>query len=309
MSGTSVTVRTPSTIGNFGPGFDATSLAIAWGGDRITATPADEDRLTMEGPGADIIPTAWEENCAAAAFTMLRERHASDLRVHLHITKGAPPGSGLGSSASSSAAGALAFAKLHPDIDWTARALVEAATYGESRVAGAHGDDVAAAVQGGLSLVRAGEVGRVTPPPGMFLAIVRPDLVLETKRMRAAVGTSVAVPDAVVNVANVAFLVDAMHRGDVPAIARSLHDRIAAPGRRQHIPFFDAAQSAARDAGASAIAIAGSGPSLFTLAEDLSAARDLAAAMADAVRATGTTAQAIACEPERRHVHIEELGL
>lgn len=304
-----ITVRTPSTIGNFGPGFDATSLALDWGGDRITAKPDDSDRVTMGGPGTETIPLDWTRNCAAVAYSFLRERHGLSEPVHLHIEKGVPPGSGLGSSASSSAAGALAYAKRHMDREWSALALVEAATFGESQVAGAHGDDVAAAVQGGLSLVRPGEVRRITPPERLHLAIVRPHLVLETKKMRAAVGHEVKVEDAVSNLGNVAFLIDAFHRGDVQAMARSLDDRIAAPGRRRHLPFHDAARTAAQGAGASGIAICGSGPSLFTLAEDLSAARDLASAMAEAVRATGIDAEAIACRPERRVVWKEELGL
>lgn len=308
-SGDAVTVHTPSTVGNFGPGFDVTSLAIEWGGDRITAMTSDEDRLSVVGPRADRIPLSWGDNCAAAAYDHLRQRFDLGDPVHLHIEKSAPPGSGLGSSASSSAAGALAFAKRHPDAaDWTPMLLVEAATYGESRVAGAHGDDVAAAIQGGLSMVRKFEVQRITPPKNLHLAIVRPDLELVTKTMRAAVGTQVSVEDAVGNLADIVFLMDAMHRGDVNAIGRSLTDRIATPGRRAHLPFFDAVKAAARDGGATGCAISGSGPAMFTVAQDLSTARDLAARMADAVRAHGLEAEAIACRAERRVVWQDELS-
>jgi homoserine kinase len=309
LLGDTITIRTPSTIGNFGPGFDATSLAIDWGGDHITATPSDEDRITLSGPGTEMIPLDWDRNCAALAYSFLRERHGRNEPVHLDIKKGAPPGSGLGSSASSSAAGALAYAKRHMDREWSALALVEAATFGESGVAGAHGDDVAAAIQGGLSVVRHGEVRRIMPPESMHLAIVRPHLVLETRKMRAAIGNKVAIEDAVLNLANVAFLVDACHRGDIATIARSLDDRIAAPRRRSHLPFYDAVREAALGAGASGIAISGSGPSLFALTTDHASARDLAGTMREAVQAQGVDAEAIACRPERRVVWKEELGL
>lgn len=304
-----VTVRTPSTIGNFGPGFDVTSLAIAWGGDRLTVMSSDENRITTVGPGTGRIPTTWADNCAAQAYQHLAHRFQVDETVHLHIEKGAPPGSGLGSSASSSAAGALAFAKRHFDLtQWTPLMLVEAAAFGESRVAGAHGDDVAAAIQGGLAVVRPYAVTRVTPPEHLHLAIVRPDIELETRTMRAAVPQDVPVRDAVGNLGDIAFLIDAMHRADIDTIGRCLVDRIATPARKAHLPFYDDVREAARGAGAKGCAISGSGPAMFTVAQDLSTARDLAGAMADAVRATGVDAEAIACPAERRVVWQDELA-
>ncbi|MBW3582562.1 MAG: homoserine kinase [Euryarchaeota archaeon] len=297
------TVRTPSTVGNFGPGFDATSLAIAWGGDTVRVTVADEDHITLEGAGAEQVPTAWADNCCSAAFTFLRDRHGVSDKHNLHITKGVHPGSGLGSSASSSAAGALAFAKLYPEVTvWTPEAVVEAATYGEARVAGAHGDDVAAAIMGGLSIVAKGRVGRVQPPASLHLAICVPRFSLETRLMREAVGKTVAVPDAVSNLANVAFLVDAMHRGDIDMIAHSLTDRIAAPGRKQHLPFHDDVVKAATDAGAIGCAISGSGPAMFTVTDDAKQAKVFAEAMADAVAEHGREAFPLACKAERTRV-------
>ncbi len=312
MSPDEVTVRTPATIGNFGPGFDVTSLAIDHGGDTVTARllpGSEEDRVTMSGEGAADIPSSWGENAAALGFHALRERLGRQDRVHLEVHKGVPPGSGLGSSASSAAGGVLAAARLlAPGHDWTPAGLLEAALAAESKVAGQHGDDVAAALMGGLAMVRRGECMRFDPPAGLALAIVHPDFSLSTREMRALVPEEVPVKHAVANMANLGFLLAAWTSGDTRAVERSLGDQLVTPHRRRKIPFFDAVLQAAREAGASTVAISGSGPALFTVTEGQKNAKTLANAMTNAVRDSGVPAQAVACLPEVRNVWQEALS-
>lgn len=305
-----VEVRTPSTIGNFGPGFDVTALGLAWGGDVVRLTPSGEDRVTVTGAGADSIPTDWDLNCATAALDHLRDHAGVTERFHVEIEKGITPGSGLGSSASSSAGGALALARyLGGDggRTFSPRVLVEAAAAGETRVAGAHADDVAAAVLGGLAMVREGELHRVQPPGDLWIALAVPRLRLETRVMRKAVGRRVDVEDAVANLANVAFLVDAFHRGDVPTVGRCLTDRIAAPGRKRYVPYHDDVVTAAVEAGAYGAALSGSGPSMFAVTDDEGEAERIAGAMRDAVVDAGVEAEPAWCQAETRVVMDEVL--
>lgn len=313
MSPDELTVRTPATIGNFGPGFDVTSLAIDHGGDTVTARllpESEEDRVTMSGAGAADIPSVWGENAAALGFHALRERLGQKrVRVHLEVHKGVPPGSGLGSSASSAAGGVLAAAKLlAPEKEWTPAGLLEAALAAESKVAGQHGDDVAAALMGGLAMVRRGECMRFDPPAGLALAIVQPEFSLSTRQMRALVPEEVPVKHAVANMANLGFLLAAWANGDARAVERSLGDHLVTPHRRRKIPFFDAVLEAARETGASTVAISGSGPALFTVTEGQKSAKALADAMTSAVRDSGVPAKAVACLPEHRHVWREALS-
>ncbi len=309
MPGTdTVEVRTPSTIGNFGPGFDVTALGLAWGGDTVRLTPDGEDHVTVTGAGADAIPRDWEANCATAALDHLRDHAGVDQRFHVEIEKGIEAGSGLGSSASSSAGGALALARfLAEERTFDAAEIVEAAAAGEARVAGAHADDVAAAVLGGLAMVRGSELHRVQPPDDLRVALAVPRLRLETRIMRKAVGEHVRVTDAVANLANVALLVDAMHRGDVAAVGRCLEDRIAAPGRKRYVPYHDAVVEAALEAGAYGAAMSGSGPSMFAVTDDPQDAERVAGAMRDAVVETGVEAEAATCQAETRVVMDEVL--
>lgn len=303
-----VTVSTPSTVGNFGPGFDATALALAWGGDTLHLEPADEDAVTVTGPGAGTIPGTWEGNCASVAVDALRDRLDVEAPVHLSIEKGVPPGSGLGSSASSSAGGALALAKaLAGQAEPTARDLLEAARAGEAAVAGAHGDDVAAALTGGLAALRGSTIRRIEPPADLWVGLAIPDLEAETEAMRAAVPDRVPVEDAVANLAALAHLVDACHRDDVADVGAALEERIATPHRAKELPHVEAALEAARDSPAAGAALAGSGPTTFAVASSEDQAAEAARAMAEAVEARGVAARTATCEPERRRITDEVL--
>lgn len=299
-------------MGNFGPGFDVTSLALAWGGDTVKATRLESgegDEVVVMGVGARGIPTSWVDNAAAVSFDAVRERLGESGPVRLEVDKGVPPGSGLGSSASSAAGGVLAALALYgPEELWTPAMMLEAALVAEQQVAGKHGDDVAAALLGGLAMVRGGECRRWDPPEGLAVAIVRPEFSLPTRGMRGVLPKEVPLGEAVENLASLAFLLSAWQGGDATGVAACLGDRLAMPYRRVKIPFFDAAQEAAVGEGAGPVAISGSGPSLFTVTQDLQHARAVSRAMAEAVRASGVEAEAVACHPEGRHVFKEALG-
>src|ERR1051325_2445515 len=108
-----VVAEAPCTVGNFGPGFDVFSMALDRPGDRLTIEVAPRDEVEVSGPGADRIPREWSRNAACAVLDALRRATGKDAPLHVKIEKRVRPGSGLGSSASSSAAAVLAFARLH----------------------------------------------------------------------------------------------------------------------------------------------------------------------------------------------------
>src|SRR5688572_5824499 len=91
----------PATLSNLGPGFDVLGLALDQPRERIRARLLDvpEVRLFGEGPFGARIPTDPEKN--VAAFAAKRVLAGTERGVELTIDKRVPPGSGLGSSASS----------------------------------------------------------------------------------------------------------------------------------------------------------------------------------------------------------------
>lgn len=281
------TATSTCTVGNFGPGFDVLSLALDRRGDSVTLTVAERDEVVVRGLGATSIPSEFERNAASAAVAFLREALGVEERYRVNVEKAVPPGSGLGSSASSAAAGALAFHRLHRgDARLTRGLLLEAGAAGERAAAGDHRDDVAAALFGGLALVspRPGPVLRVEPPAHLRLAVARPHVVLETRRMRAVLPPAVPRADVVHNLAMVARLVDACHRGDVPAIGRAMDDRVAVPHRAPLVPHYADAREAALAAGAHGYCISGSGPAQFAVCDSPALAERVLAAMTDVYR-------------------------
>ncbi|GAA4916100.1 hypothetical protein GCM10023237_40510 [Streptomyces coeruleoprunus] len=110
----SITVRVPAKVNvqlAVGParpdGFhDLANVFLAVSlHDEVTATPADELRITCSGPDAGQVPLD-RTNLAARAAELLAARHGIEPRVHLHIAKDIPVAGGM-AGGSADGAGAL----------------------------------------------------------------------------------------------------------------------------------------------------------------------------------------------------------
>lgn len=254
----------PCTVGNFGPGFDVLSLALARRGDTVSVETAEKDSVTVRGAGSDRVPTEWAKNSACAAIDELRRRTGSTTPLAVMIDKGVPPGSGLGSSASSNAAAVRAFAKCFR-LTLSARDALMAAGAGEAVASGsAHLDDVAAALFGGLTIVggTTDPVVRMRPPP-LHLVIARPELDLPTREMRRLIPDAYPRRDVIENLSNVARIVAACHHQDGAMLCRALDDNLSRPYRAPKVPLWDDARQAALNAGAVGFLLSGSGPAMI----------------------------------------------
>lgn len=254
----------PCTVGNCGPGFDVLSLALARRGDTVSVETAAEDSLSVRGAGADRVPTEWAKNSACASIDELRRRTGVTTPLAVMIEKGVPPGSGLGSSASSNAAAVRAFAKCFR-LTLSARDALMAAGAGEAVATGtAHLDDVAAALFGGLTIVggEADPVVRMRPPP-VHLVTARPEVELPTREMRRLIPDSYPRRDVVKNLSNVARIVAACHHQDGLMFCRALEDTLSRPYRAPKVPLWEEARRAALDAGAVGFMLSGSGPTMI----------------------------------------------
>jgi homoserine kinase len=74
--------------------------------------------------------------------------------------------------------------------------------------------------------------------------------------------------DAIFNAGRVALVTLALSRGDLDLLGRAMDDRLHQPLRKFLIIGYDMVLAAAKAAGAAAIAISGSGPSLIAFAHD-----------------------------------------
>lgn len=296
MASRRATARAPATIANVGPGFDVFCLAIRGPSDAVSLRESDEDTLRMEGPEASSISARFTENTAGIVIEALRRATGVGIPLEVVVRKGIPAGRGLGSSAASCAAAALAFLKLFPKSRRLGPAgFIRAAVEGEAAVAGRHYDNIAGALLGGFVTIASTEplvLAREPVSPKVHLAVAVPDRILKTAEMRRVLPETVPLGDAVSNVGKAATLALALSRGDVDLAGRCLDDRFAEPVRAPFLPGYAEVRQAALRAGATGFAISGSGSTVFALAASDAKAEQSAKAMQDAFRLRGANANA-----------------
>lgn len=274
----------PATIGNVGPGFDCFGLAVSGLGDRVVVKSSDKNRLRVEGRDAASIPHQLEKNAVYIAMQSLARSQKTDLPpVDILIDRRLPSSGGLGSSAASSVAGALAAAHLL-GCSKDEKAVFDAAIEGENAVSGYHLDNLAPCLWGGLVLVLDAErklVHKVATSSKFFIGLVSPQIKLETKGSRGLLPTSLPTASWVKQLAHSSGVLVGFIEGNINLLRANLNDPFAEPVRATKIPGFDAARKAAIHAGAAAFLISGGGPSCFLITEDedsCSAACEAAAA-------------------------------
>ena len=273
MSVKQLKVFAPASIANLGPGFDVFGIALEGLGDVIEAEQVDEPGVLIEvnGVGAGSISVKASENSAGAVFQQVLRKKGLEGGFHVKILKGVPPGKGLGSSGASAAAGAVAADRLL-GLNLSAKGLVELAAVGEAAVAGsAHADNVSASIFGGFIMVGEGyDVIRMDPPQ-IGVAVVSPDIRIEnkTKVARSLLPEMIELKDAVRNIGYASRMSAAVAMGDPVLFGSSICDNIVEPHRAKMIPRFWEVKKAALDTGAYGCSIAGGGPSVFAVGEDV----------------------------------------
>lgn len=260
----------PGSVGNLACGYDVLGLALDGPGDevlalrasrpgvRITAVHGDRGRLSREPAG----------NSAGAAAHAVLDEIGSPEGVEIELTKGLPLAAGMGGSAASAVAAAVAVDHLFGS-RLPQESLLRCALVGERVAAGeGHPDNAAPSLLGGLVLVPSWEPVRpieLEVPADLVAVHVHPHMEIETREARSVLANQIPLQVAIAQWGNTAALVAGLFRGDWDLIARSVVDRVAEPARAPSVPGFQEVKKAALDAGAVAASLSGSGPSLFAL--------------------------------------------
>ena len=263
----SVKVFAPATVANVGPGYDVMGLALEYIGDVIEMKLVAGKEISIQMPDSDL-PTNPMENVAGVAVQSLLNELKSDQGVKMVIQKKVAAGSGLGSSASSSAGAVFALNELL-GTPFTKNQLVRFAMEGEKAASGViHADNVAPSLLGGFTLVRTYEpldVINLAYPEDLSLVVVHPQIVVKTADSKKILRREISLATAVKQWGNVAGLVSGLASSDYELIGRSLEDVIIEPARSMLIPGFDQLKQSALKNGALGCSISGSGPSVFAL--------------------------------------------
>jgi len=284
-----VVVSAPATSANLGPGFDSFGICLEKPLDTVVARRIDGSGLIMKvtGMAAGMIPSDPRMNTAGRAAFAVRRMADYGGGIEILLRKGVRPGSGIGSSAASAAAAAAAVANLIGGL--TVQEIIEAAAEGESASAGEeHADNVAAAILGGLTMVRSlhpMEVKRIRPPKSLRLVIALPDLYVSTMEARKILPKKIPLTSMVRNVARASTMIAAIMEGDVELFGKVMDDDVVEPIRAKLIRGYDEVKLAAMRSGASGVTISGSGPAMLAVVDRRrSSPEKVAASMAQAFR-------------------------
>lgn len=293
---TTVRVRVPASSANLGPGFDSLALAVGlYNTVELTTTRPSargnghghDASVEVRGEGAGELPGDATNAVIRAAQAVFARAGLAPPGLHVALDNGIPLEGGLGSSAAAYAAGvaaanALLGGSLSPQDMFRLTAELEG-----------HPDNASAAVLGGLTAASHGPCGlvarRLEVASGLRVIVALPAVRAPTEQQRAVLPRQVDLADAASNIGRAVLVARALAAADYDLLAEVMCDRLHEPYRLAAIPGCEAAIRAARQAGAAAVALSGSGPSLIAFAPGNHAAISLA--LWETFRAAGVTAR------------------
>ncbi len=275
-------IFTPATIANVSCGFDVLGLALDTVGDEMTIRKVAEKGVRITKIIGQSVPLETDKNVSGVAALALLAEINTDFGFEIEIDKRIKPGSGIGSSAASSAGAVWAINKLLGD-PFSPKDLVRFAMEGERLASGVpHADNVAPALFGGFTLVRSYEpldIINIHTPSELFVTVIHPQIEVKTSDAREILKTNVTLKNAIKQWGNVGGLISGLYTEDYELIGRSLEDFIVEPIRSILIPAFDLLKLESVKAGALGCGISGSGPSVFALSKGKENALKVAEAM------------------------------
>jgi homoserine kinase len=263
-------IFSPATIANVSCGFDVLGLALDTIGDEMIIRKVAKKGVSITKITGQDLPLETHKNVSGVAALALLAETDGEFGFEIEIDKRIKPGSGIGSSAASSAGAVWAINELlgRP---FAVSDLVRFAMEGERLATGvAHADNVAPALFGGFTLVRSYEpldIISINTPDQLFATIIHPQIEVKTSDAREILKTTVPLKDAIKQWGNVGGLISGLYTEDYDLIGRSLKDYIIEPIRSILIPAFDAVKQQSLNVGALGCGISGSGPSIFALSK------------------------------------------
>lgn len=303
----SCTAVAPSSTANLGPGYDVFGLGLDALEDRVRITKASgrSRRITIRvsGEKSMSIPSVTEYNSAGLVIKKMSEDFDINDDLDVNIIKQVPAGFGLGSSAASAAAAAVAFDRLFC-LKIQKPKMIEYAAEGEIASAGArHYDNVSGAILGGFVIVRTIpelEFIKLDPPRDLVLVIAIPTIKVSNRKTevaRSVLPKEVPLKSVVRNVSNASTIVAGFILKDIRMIAKGVDDVIVEPARKHLIPSYDAVKNNALKSGALAVTISGAGPSMISFLETSKNGKRVADSMAAGFKESRIKSRILVCHP------------
>ena len=229
-----ITIKTPATSANVGPGFDCLGLALElFNTFEVELSHEDflenvEERFNNSN---NLFLIAWHSGC---------KKIGKDDHVHVIFHTEIPVSRGLGSSSSLIVAGVTAASILHN------KALSKDEIFQISAELEGHPDNVAPCIYGGLtaSLMENNVFKAISLPvheSWKFTGFI-PNFEVSTEKARAILPDSYPRKEAAGNTAHAVYMLKGLETGDTDLLTFGKKDYIHEPYRRKLLPFFDRLQ-------------------------------------------------------------------
>ena len=206
MESKTIRVFAPASTANLGCGFDVMGMALDGVGDVLRVRVAEGDSLTINNESEVDLPCDIEKNVITPAVRAFMDAVGKRAAVEITVEKKILPGSGIGSSAASSAAAVFGLNELFGR-PFSVKGLVEFAMQGEKLISGtAHADNSAPSVMGGIVLIRGYEpldIVSLPVPEAFCFSVVHPHIMVSTCAARQVLRAEIPMREAVTQWGNV----------------------------------------------------------------------------------------------------------
>ena len=269
---TEIKIFSPASIANLSCGFDILGVCLNDIGDEITVRKTKKKGIKILKVTGQKLTLDVNKNVAGvSALALLKETNV-DCGFEIEIHKGIKPGSGIGSSAASSAGSVFAINELIGK-PYSSKELIKFALEGEKIASGAaHADNVSAVLLGGFIFVRDSlnfDIFKLKTPIDLAFTILHPQIEIKTSESRAILQRPITLDKMITQSANLGAFISGLYNEDYNLISRSIKDVVVEPIRSILIPEFDKLKEISLSNNALGFGISGSGPSVFAMSKGL----------------------------------------
>ncbi|MDA9107001.1 homoserine kinase [Flavobacteriaceae bacterium] len=285
-----IKIFSPASIANLSCGFDILGVCLNDIGDEIVVRKTKEKGIKILKVTGQKLTLDVNKNVAGvSALALLKETNV-DCGFEIEIHKGIKPGSGIGSSAASSAGSVFAINQLIGK-PYSSKELIKFALEGEKIASGAaHADNVSAVLLGGFVFVRDSlnfDIFKLNTPIDLAFTILHPQIEVKTSESRALVQRPVTLDKLITQSANLGAFISGLYKEDYNLISRSIKDVVIEPIRSILIPEFEKLKEISLSNNALGFGISGSGPSVFAMSKGLVNAKKIGDLLKEKYRELG----------------------
>lgn len=296
-------VRVPATAANLGAGFNCLGLALELYNTFEIRECYAGTKIEITGKEKDAFPKGKTNLFLQAADRVFKKCGYAPKGLRIKIDSCIPIARGLGSSAASIVAGAVAAN------EFCRKKLLQDELMQLCAELEGHADNIVPAFLGGLTICgfknRQLCYKKLFVRHGLRAIIAIPErLTVKTKDALEVLPQKVPFEDAVFNISRVAFFLSGIMSDDLELMGLGMEDHLHQPYRKALIPGLEDVFAAARKAGAHGVSLSGSGPSVIALTHRYP--QPIGEAMRETYKRHGIEAKIMVLDADNKGVEIKK---